>query len=589
MLNTAGAATGHGWGLQWGRLAVVAVLYYATARLGLGLAFENTNISPLWPPAGVALAAMLVWGYKMWPAIALAALVANLQNYLAVGVPLSQALPVSLLLMAGNTVEVFAGAWMVRRVKPEGRWFEHPTGVVQFMGLGALSCVIGATVGASTVFASKLGQPNDWSYLWWTWWTGDTAGVHMITPLAVAWSQRLDWGLLRERRNEFCGVLLGLTAVSWGIFGPGELIVQPVYPLAYLLLPFLVWAALRFGRSGATVCLVTGLGIAVWGTTHGHGPFHMASLNESLLLLQTFMSVVAMTVLVLMGTQIEQHQAQEKLEERVRERTAQLTESHHQLTESLGRLQQSEAQRESLTHMVVHDLRTPVNALDYLLQLLGRDEANSPRQREAIELAKQSSATLSRRILNLMEIQNAENDVLQLHRESVLPAALLEEAAAQLRPLAHHKRLTLQTETESQLPHVYIDREKMSRVLQNLLDNAISFSPEGGMIRLHARQLAPTEITTTQADISAPGWIEFSVSDEGPGIAEAEFSRIFEKFGQAGSEKDRQSSTGLGLAYCKMIVEAHGGCILVQSQLGAGSRLLFRLPLGSTDCEERLR
>ena len=144
--------------------------------------------------------------------------------------------------------------------------------------------------------------------------------------------------------------------------------------------------------------------------------------------------------------------------------------------------------------------------------------------------------------------------------------ALLAEAIRTTRYLIDERRLQIVTELPTDLPELLVDRSMVARVLVNLIGNAVKFTPPGGAITVRARA-------------EAPGWIAVTVADTGEGIPAEYQSHIFEKFGQVASRQGgRSMSTGLGLTFCKLAVEAHGGQIGVESRPGEGARFTFTLP-----------
>ncbi|BCM88807.1 adaptive-response sensory-kinase SasA [Abditibacteriota bacterium] len=557
-------------------LLLLALAYYCAARIGLQFAFQHTNISPLWPPSGLAVAAAIWRGPRVWPAIACGAFAANLATFLSAHAPLPLALLVSGVIAGGNTLEALLATSLLGRFHAASETvddFAHPQGVVRFAALaGALSCAIPATIGALCVRLGGIGGSSDTMYLWWTWWTGDVAGVMMVAPAILAWRQR-DGLPLRERGGEAALLWASATAMSVWVFGLMPLAGLRLYPLGYLVMPFLLWAAFRFGRIGASLAVLWVGGIAAWGTAHGGGPFYVQSLNESLLLLQTFMGVVAMTTLVLSGALSEQRAAQDSLEARIAARTVELRESHAQLATSFARLQESETLRDNLMHMIVHDLRMPLSALHYALRALTTAGELPARQQNALDISKQSAQTLSHIIANLLDIHQLESGALALQLKTMSPSAMVENAVTQVAFLADYKGLKMVCNVAPDLPALNVDPEKLGRVLTNLLDNAIRLTPSGGTITIGATLSSPLQD-------DEPIAVQFAVSDTGPGIPSEAFERIFEKFGQVKAEANgEKSSSGLGLTFCQMIVEAHGGEIWVQSQLQQGSRFYFTVPV----------
>jgi len=243
-----------------------------------------------------------------------------------------------------------------------------------------------------------------------------------------------------------------------------------------------------------------------------------------------------------------------------------------ELRRNYRHLQDLESLRDSLTHMIVHDLRTPLTSLLgglQALELLG--DLNDP-QSDLLKLSVEGGETLLGMINDLLDISKMESGEVQLELKEVVPAALVGRALRQVNALAASKGLYLSAQVAPDLPRLQLDEDKMLRTLVNLLGNAIKFTPPGGAIEVGA-DFAP------DADDSATA-VCFSVRDTGEGIPEDAFERIFEKFGQVESRQaGRKLSTGLGLTFCKMVTEAHGGRIGIESRLGQGSRFSIFIPL----------
>ena len=231
----------------------------------------------------------------------------------------------------------------------------------------------------------------------------------------------------------------------------------------------------------------------------------------------------------------------------------QLQENHH-------RLQACEKLRDDLTHMIIHDLRTPLNAMFLGMDALKEMGELNEDQQEMLGLTLRGGKTLVGIINDLLDISKMEDGSLPLERREIKAADLIAAAVQQVATLAKEKHLALAIEMEPDSPRFAADEAKLLRTLVNLLGNAIKFTPPGGTVTIAAR---------VDHDGSA---LRFSVSDTGEGIPPEAFGRIFEKFGQVESRQGgRTVSTGLGLTFCKLAVEAHGGHITVESNPGVGS------------------
>jgi len=240
--------------------------------------------------------------------------------------------------------------------------------------------------------------------------------------------------------------------------------------------------------------------------------------------------------------------------------------AHFRLRKAYQELRKLEELRDSLTDMIVHDLRQPLQSLIGGLETLPILGELNPDQREFLELSTDGGQTLLGMINDLLDISKMESGTLQLDRTRVDPQAVVEVAVRQVWNLAQEKEVDLRIDCRPGETPLCADEEKLRRVLVNLLGNAIKFTPRRGCVTVSVR--------TESAEA-----LQFSVADSGEGIPPEAFERIFEKFGQVENRKEgRKMSTGLGLTFCKMAVEAHGGRIWVESELGHGSVFSFTLP-----------
>ncbi len=315
-------------------LVVVAAGYYALAKLGLRLASINPSASPIWPPTGLALAAVLLGGLRIWPAIFIGAFAANATT--------AGTLETSALIALGNTLESVAGGYLIGRWAGGAQTFESPVRVAKFalVAVGPAT-VISASIGVVTLCVAGLAAWTKFTPIWVTWWLGDAAGALVVTPVIVLWAQsarrKFDYRDLPDSIAVFgLAVVVGLIAFS-------PLLPRSDYtrPLGFLAILPLVWAALRCGpRDTATVGLVL-TSFAVLGTIEHAGPFGEMGLNESFVVLLTFMLSVSVPSLVLSvdvamrsRTEDRLRHTQVDLDQRVRERTAALADANIHLMEA---------------------------------------------------------------------------------------------------------------------------------------------------------------------------------------------------------------------------------------------------------------
>jgi integral membrane sensor domain MASE1/GGDEF domain-containing protein len=286
-------------------MAILAGVYFISGKLGLTLAFVHPSATPVWPPAGIALAALLLFGYELWPAIFVGAFLVNITT--------AGSLPVCLGIAAGNTLEALVGAWLVNRYA-RGRNAVYSTpDIFKFALLGGLvSTCIAATLGVSSLVLGGFASWAEYTAIWTTWWLGDAAGTVLVAPLLILWISRPKLRWRQKQYLEAAALVVSMVVVGLVVFDGVFNIAGKNYPIEYLCMPFLLWVAYRFGRREAASATVILSATAIWGTLHGYGPFGRASHNESLLLLQTFLSVVGVSTLGLAAAFAERRLAEEQ-------------------------------------------------------------------------------------------------------------------------------------------------------------------------------------------------------------------------------------------------------------------------------------
>jgi diguanylate cyclase (GGDEF)-like protein len=278
-------------------------LYFLAGKLGLKLAYVNASTSAVWPCTGIAIAALLILGFRMWPAVFAGAFLVNITT--------AGSITTSLAIAGGNTLEAVTAAYLVNRYADRRNVFERSHNIFKFALFAAFGATISATIGTTILSVGGLASWPRYSAIWSTWWLGDVVGAIIVTPFLLLWIEnpRQEW--TRRQIIEILFLFAGLFTVAWIIFGDGLHFVVSNYPFEYLCFPFLVWAAFRFGRRKAATATVALAVVATWGTVHGFGPFVRNSQNTSLLLLQSFMAITSLTALVLAAESTEHRRAEE--------------------------------------------------------------------------------------------------------------------------------------------------------------------------------------------------------------------------------------------------------------------------------------
>jgi len=277
--------------------------YYIAGVLGQATTnIRSSNIGPVWPAYGVALAAFIVCGYRVWPAIASGAFVVAFFSPVTPLAALGQA--------AGATVAAFVGAYLLHRISKFDSSLSRLRDALALVLLGALgSALVSATIGVSILYATHVRAYSGLGTAWLIYWLGDATGVLLVTPMILKLGDFV--GICqRPRIRELTLLLFLLSGVCFLIFGDPSLIPVRLHVLAFAVLPFVMWAAIRFGVAGATLSNLLIATMATLETAFGKGPFVTSTPFTNAILLDAFFAVLSVTGLTLASAIAEREQAE---------------------------------------------------------------------------------------------------------------------------------------------------------------------------------------------------------------------------------------------------------------------------------------
>lgn len=290
------AATGDVTMRDLPKALLLAAGYTLFAKIGLSIQPVNTFATLVWPPTGIALAALLLLGNRFWPAIAIGAVVANVWT----GAPILVALGIG----AGNTLEALLGSFALSRITGFRRSLDRLQDVIGLVLLAcAVSTAVSATIGVLSLQLGGLITPNRFGATWRAWWLGDAISDLVVAPLLLTWKPAADAPVPRGRWAEATVLGVCLVVASLAIFD------RTTHGMASLLSPLLVWAAIRFNERGAARATFVISAIAIWATARGHGPFARLAVSEGLFSLQAFVLLTSATFLVLGAVMSERRRA----------------------------------------------------------------------------------------------------------------------------------------------------------------------------------------------------------------------------------------------------------------------------------------
>jgi TolB-like protein/integral membrane sensor domain MASE1/class 3 adenylate cyclase/Flp pilus assembly protein TadD len=288
-------------------IGILTVIYFIAGKLGLMLASLHASASPVWPPAGIALAALLLLGYRAWPAIFVGAFLVNVTT--------AGNVATSLAIATGNTLEALVGAWLVNRFAGSANVFDRPQGVFRFALSAAISTIISPVFGVTSLALAGFADWANYGVIWLTWWLGDATGDLVFTPLVLLWSVASKWRWNKKEAAEVGALLLLLVVLSGLAFGGWPAVSAQNYPIAFICGSVVIWTAFRFTQRETATAIFILSAIAVWGTLHGFGSFVRETENQSLLTLQWWMAVLTITAMAVSAGMAERRRVEKELQQ----------------------------------------------------------------------------------------------------------------------------------------------------------------------------------------------------------------------------------------------------------------------------------
>ncbi|MEH2475517.1 signal transduction histidine kinase/CheY-like chemotaxis protein [Nitrobacteraceae bacterium AZCC 2161] len=531
-----------------GGLVAIGAIYFALAKGGLALASIHPSATPIWPPTGVALAAVLLWGYRTWPAIFTAAVIANAMTAGSVATAIAIA--------TGNSLEAVVGAYLINRWSSGCNTFSTPNSVAKFALICfAIATPISASIGLASLATAGYIERTNFANAWVTWWLGDVTGALVIAPVIVLWASSHYHAFNRNEFLETAGVLA--TAVAVGLIAFSPLIEQTPSrdPLGFLAILPMLWAALRRGpRDTATVALVLA-GITIWGTLRGGGPFTTADLNVSFLLVLMFLISITVPSLLLSADVEVRKKAEESL------RRAQI-ELERKVAERTQELELANAAKSRFLAMASHDLRQPLHALGLFVAQL-RTPLESGERTKMIERVDATRKEMDEMFNSLLDMSRLDAGILTAKITEFRIARLLQKIETTFDQATREKGLRLRVRRSD--AWVRSDAMLLERILLNLVSNAVRYTLRGGII-VGCRRRGEM--------------LRIEVWDSGPGIPEDQKQNIFGEFFQLPALKqNRYGGLGLGLAIVDRLRLLLNHQIDLASTVGRGSRFAILVPM----------
>jgi signal transduction histidine kinase len=527
------------------QVTVVALAYWFAASVSLKLALVHGQVTPVWPPTGIALVAILVLGWRVWPAIFLAALAVNL--------PIGPSTSGAISIAAGNTLAPLAAAALLKRAgfRIELDRLRDATALVLLGALAAMT--ISATIGTSVLVLSNTVSADGFWSTWAVWWTGDATGVLLVAPFLLSLLPKARSPALRLRMApDLAGLLVGIGVMTFVLF-------QNRLRLEYLVFPLIMLAALRFHLRGAAPAALVASGVAIWSAVQGTGPFATETLVEKMVTLQVFNVCVALTSLMV-ATFVE-----------ARERADEMT----RLYVAANAANQTKTR---FLNMAAHELRTPLTVLTGYLSLLSGGSVGSPPEAWEAPLGILMAKTreLERIVDDLLNASSLELIDQNLEHEALDLRLVVNEAVERAQARADLLRADVTVDLPSDPVTVEADASQLGRVLDDLINNAMTYT-------VRRPELA--------IGLTTHSWrATIRVEDNGIGIPDGERERVFDRLYRVADPQVVVPGIGLGLYISRHLAEGFGGTLVVEtSRPGIGTVFALALPLSRSTSVAQLR
>lgn len=517
------------------RLAGVAVVYYVAARLGLSLALVHGQVTPIWPPTGIALVAILTFGRSIWPAIALAAFAVNL--------PIGPSPLGAALIAAGNTLAPLASAELLRRVGFHLE-LDRMRDALAIVVLGALfGMTISATVGTSVLTLSGAVDMSRVEATWAVWWAGDAMGVLLVAPFLLSFWPRHAARLTWARRIELTVMLAVVALVSFFLF-------QNMLRLEYLVLPLIAIGAWRFRLRGAAPAALIASLVAGLAAVRGTGPFADETLFQKMVTLQAFNVSVTLASFMLAAYA------------NAREQREQMARLYQSATVAM-------AAKTDAIDVAANELGPPVAVLTSYLAILSEGKLGPPptKWRSILNVMADKAWHIERIINELVDAARIEAEPQAPKRGHLDLREVVTKAVERARPRAEMSGARITMKLAPDPVPVEGDPRQIGRILDNLINNSLTYVVRPPRLKVEARKNGDRAVV--------------QVIDNGVGMSKNERDRVFEPFRRTTDPAfSSVPGVGLGLFASRQLAEVNEGRLtLEKSEPGVGTSFALEFPL----------
>lgn len=554
------------------KIVFIAFLYFLSANISIWLSFPETKAISLWIPSGLALALLLLMGYRTWPAITIGSIMAHALLFLHVDTAFNSTTIVTLALIAiGNTLESLFGYFLIAKFIKNKNPFLRTGDVFIFLFVAIAMCVIGSAIGVTALVFGQLMDMSLWTYTFSTWCVSNVVSVLIITPFILAWSGNIKLNITKQKSFE---TLLFATIFSLALL---TLRIESIAPtleksFPFIIMPFLLWLGYRFSLRITTLGILIVSFTAIYITIHKIGPFVLMDELNSMLFLQIFVGLITISTIVLYATTHERTLAQtalqhfnEKLETNVAMRTKELKEeietreqAEKKLKLTNTKLRKTNSELDNFVYRVSHDLRAPIASVLGITNL-AKSENKVEELKNYFNMIANSATQQDEFINEIIDL--SRNSRLGIQKDRIAIKSLLNEVFELHMHNNVKKNIIKDIEIEEQHPLI-TDKNRLKVILNNIISNSIRYSNgHDPIIKVGvniSKQLA-----------------KITIRDNGKGIEKKHIKNIFRMFYRA---TDVNAGSGLGLYIVKETVEKLSGTIVIDSNEKEGTSVALEIP-----------
>jgi len=466
----------------------------------------------------------------------------------------------SLGIAIGNTLEAVVGVWLVQQIANGVRAFDHAYDVFRFALALAISTVISASIGVTSLALCGFADWKNYGPIWVTWWMGDFSGAIIFAPVLILFLG-CPWRRLNLLRDSEVAILFVLLAIlSEVVFGGWFTVSTLNYPIAFILGPIIAWTAFRLTPRETAASMFALSAISIWGTLHRFGPFVRSDENQSLLILQSFNVLTTITAVALAAGMSERRRAEAALEQQRAD------------VEAANRT------KDNFLAMLSHELRTPLTPVLAALDAM-RTERQSPVEIDVTLAMMRRNIELESQLIDyLLDLTRITKNKMQLDVQPLDAHQALRNVVEMCASEANGKNLRVRLDLDARDFRVMADPAKFQQIIWNLFKNAIKFTGESG------------SITITSAN-HLPHILTLAVADTGIGIEKEMMEKIFNPFEQGERSFQRRfGGLGLGLTISKSLAQAHGASLIAKSDgLNRGATFLLTMKTAQQEEAEKPR